>query len=154
GPWNGSWNKDDVIVFGRITSPLFRVSAAGGSPVKLTELDGTRHETAHFAPWFLPDGNHFLYVALSTDVEERRLRDGSRLQNAQAVTDRKRFDTGKLETTAEPVRVAEQADSQYVGAGVNLGYFSASQDGVLVYTSGRAPTGVQLTWFDRAGKSS
>ncbi|PWT83987.1 MAG: hypothetical protein C5B57_05670, partial [Blastocatellia bacterium] len=71
GPWNGSWNKDDVIVFGRITSPLFRVSAAGGSPVKLTELDGTRHETAHVAPWFLPDGQHFLYVALSTDAEKR-----------------------------------------------------------------------------------
>jgi hypothetical protein len=71
GPWNGSWTKDDVIVFGRITSPLFRVSAVGGSPAKLTELEETRHETAHFAPWFLPDGHHFLYVALSTDSEKR-----------------------------------------------------------------------------------
>ena len=31
-----------------------------------------------------------------------------------------------------------------------MGFFSASQNGVLVYTSGRG-TAVQLTWFDRAG---
>jgi serine/threonine-protein kinase len=29
GPWSGSWNRDDIIVFGRITSPLFHVPAAG-----------------------------------------------------------------------------------------------------------------------------
>ena len=63
-----------------------------------------------------------------------------------------RFDTGTLETTAEAVPVAEQADSNYAGAGVTVGYFSASQNGVVVYTSGRALQRVQLTWFDRAGK--
>src|SRR5262245_17480576 len=175
GPWNGSWNEDDVIVFGRITSPLFRVSAAGGSPAKLTELDATRHETAHFAPWFLPDGNHFLYVALSTDsensgvfvadlafttrkqlpIESTRtiyvapgyllfVRDGTLMAQ--------RFDTGKLEATGEAAPVAEQVDSRFAGAGVTAGYFSASQNGVLVYTSGRVATGVQLTWLDRTGK--
>jgi eukaryotic-like serine/threonine-protein kinase len=175
GPWNGSWNNDDVIVFGRITSPLFRVSAAGGSPAKLTELDGTRHETAHFAPWFLPDGHHFLYVALSTDSEKRGvfvadLADRNRkqlpIESTRAIyvapgyllfardgtLVAQRFDTGKLETTADAVPVAEQADSHYAGAGLTVGYFSASQNGILVYTSGRAFTGVQLTWFDRTGK--
>jgi len=63
-----------------------------------------------------------------------------------------RFDAGKLETTADAVPVAEQADSHYAGAGVTVGYFSASQNGVLVYTSGRALTVAQLTWFDRNGK--
>src|SRR5262245_38350563 len=176
GPWSGSWNRDDVIIFGRITSPLFRVSAAGGSPAKLTELDGTRHETAHFAPWFLPDGRHFLYVALSTDsgksgvfvadlafrprkqlpIESTRtiyaapgdllfVRDGALMAQ--------RFDTDNLETTAEAVPVAEQADSRYAGAGVTLGYFSASENGVLVYTSGRSAARFQLTWFDRTGKT-
>jgi eukaryotic-like serine/threonine-protein kinase len=175
GPWSGSWNKDDVIVFGRITSPLFRVAAAGGSPAKLTELDGTRHETAHFAPWFLPDGHHFLYIALSTDSEKRGvfvadLASGSRKQLPIESTRTiyvapgyllfardgtlmaQRFDTSALENTADAVPLAEQADSRYAGAGVTMGYFSASQNGVLVYTSGRAPTGVQLTWFDRTGK--
>jgi Tol biopolymer transport system component len=175
GPWSGSWNRDDVIVFGRITSPLFRVSATGGSPTKLTELDGTRNETAHFAPWFLPDGHHFLYVALSTDPEKRGVfvADlGSRshkqlpIENTRTIyvapgyllfardgaLMAQRFDTGSLETTAEAVPVEKQADSGYAGAGMTSGYFSASQNGVLVYTSGRAPTAVQLTWFDRTGK--
>jgi eukaryotic-like serine/threonine-protein kinase len=174
GPWNGSWNNDDLIVFSRITSPLYRVSAAGGSPTKLTELDATRHETAHFAPWFLPDGHHFLYVALSTDSEKRGVfvadLAGSRKQLTLESTRTiyvaqgyllfvrdgtllaQRFDSSRLETTAEAVPVAEQVDSRYAGAGVNVGYFSASQNGVLVYTSGRAPTGAQLTWFDRTGK--
>jgi eukaryotic-like serine/threonine-protein kinase len=175
GPWSGSWNKDDVIVFGRITSPLFRVSAVGGSPAKLTELDGTRRETAHFAPWFLPDGDHFLYIALSTDSEKSgvfvadlasRTRERLPIESTRTIYVEpgyllfardgtlmaQRFDTGKLETTADAVPVAEQADSGYAGAGVTLGFFSASNNGVLVYTSGRAPTSVQLTWFDRTGK--
>ena len=176
GPWTGSWNEDDVIVFGRITSPLFRVSAAGGSSAKLTELDGTRHETAHFAPWFLPDRHHFLYVALSTHSENRRvfvadLASGTRkelpIEGTRTVyvmpgyllfardgaLMAQRFDTGTLETTSEPVSVAEQADSYHAGAGVTVGYFSASQNGVLMYTSGRAYAGTQLTWFDRAGRN-
>ena len=175
GPWNGSWNKDNVIVFGRISSALFRVSAFGGSPVRLTEIDGTHHETAHFAPWFLPDGHHFLYVALSADSENRRVFvadlasrtrkplpiEGTRtiyvspgylLFARDGALMAQRFDADKLETTAEAAPVAEQADSGYAGAGITVGYFSASQNGVLVYTSGRAPTGVQLTWFDRTGR--
>jgi serine/threonine protein kinase/Tol biopolymer transport system component len=175
GPWNGSWNQDDVIVFGRITSPLFRVPAAGGSPAPLTDLDGTRHETAHFAPWFLPDGHHFLYAALSTDPDKRgiyvadlasKTRKRVMIESTRTIyvargyllfsRDRtlmaQPFDTSKLETTGEAVAVAEQVDVNNAGVGVAVGYFSASQNGVLVYTSGRAPVSVQLTWFDRTGK--
>src|SRR5690348_15446182 len=64
---SGSWNQDDVILFGRLGGALFRVPAAGGSPGPLTELDKTRSESGHWAPWFLPDGRHFLYVALASD---------------------------------------------------------------------------------------
>ena len=158
-----------------ISSVLFRVSASGGSPVPLTENHGTHHETAHFAPWFLPDGHHFLFVALSADSENRRVFvadfasrtrkqlpiEGTRtiyvspgylLFARDGALMAQRFDADKLETTAEAAPMAEQADSGYAGAGVTVGYFSASQNGVLVYTSGRAPPGVQLTWFDRTGK--
>jgi Tol biopolymer transport system component len=176
GPLSGSWNQDDVIVFGRITSPLFRVSAAGGSPVPLTELDENHHERAHFAPWFLPDGNHFLYVATSTETDKA----GVYVANLAAKT-RKQvltgnsttlyvapgyllfvrgdgtlmaqpFDTGKLETTGDAVPVAEQVDVFNAGVGVAMGYFSASQNGVVVYTSGRVLGDFQLTWFDDAGR--
>jgi len=42
----------------------FRVSEKGGEPVPVTELDTTRKETGHRWPSFLPDGKHFLFVAL------------------------------------------------------------------------------------------
>jgi Tol biopolymer transport system component len=174
GPWSGSWNQDDVIVFGRITSPLFRVSAAGGTPAPLTDLDASRQETAHFAPWFLPDGHHFLYSAISRDPQKsgvyvvdlasknRKLviAESSRtiyVEQRYLLFARGRtlmaqpFDAAKLETTGEAVPVAEQVDANNAGVGVATGYFSASQSGVLVYTSGRQLGDVQLTWFDRAG---
>ena len=62
------------------------------------------------------------------------------------------FDTGSLETTGDAVPLAEQVDVNNAGVGVAMGFFSASQNGLLVYTSGRAPVGAQLTWFDRTGK--
>jgi hypothetical protein len=58
------------------------------------------------------------------------------------------FDRDKLENTGEVLAVAEQVDVDNAGVGVAVGYFSASQNCVLVYTSGRSPLGVQLTWFD------
>jgi serine/threonine protein kinase len=70
-PGSGSWNQDDAILFSN-TGPgglLFRVSAAGGSPVPVMELDKARSETGHWAPWFLPDGRHFLYLARSASPE-------------------------------------------------------------------------------------
>ena len=45
--------------------PIFRVPASGGSPQQVTVLDSTSGETAHRFPQFLPDGEHFLYAALS-----------------------------------------------------------------------------------------
>jgi eukaryotic-like serine/threonine-protein kinase len=175
GPFAGSWNKDDVIVFGRITSPLFRVSAAGGSPTALTQLDATRHETGHFAPWFLPDAHHFLYVAIAADPQKSGVyvADLASQTRKQLIPESTRtiyvapgflqfvrggtlvaqpFDAGKLETTGDAVPVAKEVDAQNAGVGVVVGYFSASQNGVLLYTSGRAPAAVQLTWFDRSGK--
>jgi Tol biopolymer transport system component len=175
GPWSGSWNRDDVIIFGRITSPLFRVPAAGGTPAPLTQLDAARQESAHFAPWFLPDGRHFLYAAVSDVNPQTRsvyvgdlasktrkqvlkestvtiyVAPGYLLFGRDTTLMAQAFDASRLETTGEAVPVGEQADVITLGVGVALGYFSASQNGILVYTSGREPTRVQVTWFDRAG---
>jgi roadblock/LC7 domain-containing protein len=45
--------------------PLYRVPSGGGTPVPVTALDSTRAEAAHFLPSFLPDGRHFVYLAVS-----------------------------------------------------------------------------------------
>jgi serine/threonine protein kinase len=171
-PGSGSWNRDDVIIFGRLNSGLFRMPLAG-SPEPLTELDKSRGETAHWAPWFLPDGRHFLYVAITADPEKSTIYIGNLESKTRKqvlpfgartiyvnpgyllfVRERalraQPFDTGKLETTGDAVPLADQVyfSARFSG----LGHFSASQNGVLAYTSGAAANGdSQLTWFNRAG---
>ena len=74
----GTWNREGVIVFApNREGVLARVSAAGGIPAAVTALDRRRQETAHLWPQFLPDGRHFLYLALSGQRENRGLYVGS-----------------------------------------------------------------------------
>src|SRR5262249_8234151 len=66
----GSWNRQGTILYGTPNTGLFRVSQAGGNPNPLTALDSAQGEAGHRRPWFLPDGKHFLYIAMNT-VPER-----------------------------------------------------------------------------------
>ena len=55
-----------VIVFAPKTADvLHRVPAGGGTPAPVTTLDTSRKEMSHTHPRFLPDGRHFLYLAIS-----------------------------------------------------------------------------------------
>jgi serine/threonine protein kinase len=73
-----SWNRDDIIVFAPDpNNALFRVSASGGTPTQLTTLDKSRDEFSHRHPHFLPDGRHFLYVAVSRLPEQSAVFAGS-----------------------------------------------------------------------------
>ena len=172
GGAGGSWSKNDVIVFANSASGLFRVPAAGGSATPVTALDPALGEESHRFPWFLPDGHHFLYVARSSDLEKSAvyvadLNSKTRrlvlAANSNAVysppgrllfiRDRtlmaQPFDADRLGATGDPVPIAEQVD--YVNA-IARGYFSASQNGVLAYSSGGGGANSQLTWIDRSGK--
>jgi eukaryotic-like serine/threonine-protein kinase len=61
----GSWSTAGVIVFAPdASSALMRVAATGGDPVAVTTLDASRRETNHRFPWFLPDGDRFLYTVI------------------------------------------------------------------------------------------
>jgi hypothetical protein len=64
------WMPDDTLLFGRQQrGPLYRVSAAGGTPSPATTLDAASGEVAHQNPSLLPDGRHFLYLALSEGAD-------------------------------------------------------------------------------------
>jgi hypothetical protein len=66
----GTWNRNGVILFAPTeTGPLFRIAAAGGERVQVTELNQSRRETAHCHPRFLPDGVHFFYAVTSAKPE-------------------------------------------------------------------------------------
>ena len=62
------------------------------------------------------------------------------------------FDAAKLQTTGDALPIAEQVD--YRGGGFAYSYFAASQNGVLAYASGGYGGNLQITWFDRTGKSA
>jgi Tol biopolymer transport system component len=63
----GTWGPNGVILFTPDTQKaLVRISAAGGTPTDVTKLDRAQH-TSHRWPYFLPDGKHFLYLAIVHD---------------------------------------------------------------------------------------
>lgn len=60
----GSWSRSGTILFsGSTQGPLRRVPAAGGTPAAATTLDSVHAEISHRWPFFLPDGDRFLYVS-------------------------------------------------------------------------------------------
>jgi eukaryotic-like serine/threonine-protein kinase len=66
-PFGGTWNRDGVIVFApNVGSPILRLPAGGGAPTPVTTFDQSRHDAVHSAPFFLPDGRHFMFAATSS----------------------------------------------------------------------------------------
>jgi Tol biopolymer transport system component len=169
----GTWGPGDVILFApTTTTTIWRVSAAGGTPVPATKLDPNQH-TTHRWPEFLEDGKHFVYLAAnhraptsganglyvaSIDGRENRrlMNSGSSAVNVSGflfyVRDNVLF-AQKLSRGAtlenEPVAIASHA---LYDPGIWRSDVSISRTGVLVYNSGQATFGSTLAWFDRTGK--
>ena len=169
----GAWGPGGVILFSPAPSaPLMRASASGGTPVAITKVDPALH-TSHRWPFFLPDGKHFLYIALqhdpsksanntiyyaSLDSRENRplfhsqsnavYANGFLLfgRGDQLIAQAFNPSTGTL--SGEPQNVAKgvmnDSSTWHVDA-------SASEDGLLIFASG-ASGDVQLVWVDRSGK--
>jgi Tol biopolymer transport system component len=167
---DGSWGPEGVILFdGTGTDPIYRVSAAGGTPVVAVKADPARKEIQVGWPEFLPDGRQYIYMVINQKVELNTYRIGSLdsketklFAPAQSMLvyapqgyllflkDRtlmaQPFDAKAIKTTGEPVPLAEQIGTDAVG----LARFSVSRDGVLAYRTGES--GSRLLWMDRSGK--
>ena len=63
--FSGAWNREGVILFGQGGNALRRVDSSGRNPTAATTLGPG--ETAHRWPSFLPDGQHFLYLAVGSE---------------------------------------------------------------------------------------
>ncbi len=176
GGRGGTWNRDGTIVFSPFFStPLFRVSAAGGAATPVTTVDRSTNQSTDRWPWFLPDGRHFLYLAGnpftpeesptnsimvgSLDSKETKFlfhshsnaifASGYILFLRQNTLMAWPFDPKRLEFTGDAVPIADQVED--VTTRVE-GEFSSSENGVLAYLEGGAVGSRQLVWLDRSGK--
>jgi hypothetical protein len=183
GTGGATWNRDGVILFAAFGdgNPIRRISASGGAPSPATTLSVDSGETRHAFPFFLPDGRHFLYLAIGSktagpnspngiyvaavDSNERKLivPGGSSPMYAQGCLFFLReqtlmaqpFNVESLELTGDAVPIAERV---IVGGQTGTaGGFSVSETGALAYQTGSAEVGgqvasTQLIWFDRSGK--
>jgi Tol biopolymer transport system component len=169
----GTWNAEGTIVFSPdFQRALVQVQASGGTPKPVTVLDTLKHDS-HRWPYFLPDGKHFLYLAIShgfvrgandtiyfasLDGKENRVvmqgftnvvyAFGRLLFMRDSALMAQRFDarTGVLQGEAEKL-----ADDVLVDGTVWRAQFDASSGGVLAYASGGL-TAWQAMWYDRSGK--
>jgi eukaryotic-like serine/threonine-protein kinase len=169
----GTWGPGGVILFSPAPSaPLMRVSASGGTPVAITKVDPALH-TSHRWPFFLPDGKHFLYIALHHDpsksanntiyyasLDGRENRPLFRSQSNAVYANgfllfargdqliAQHFNPSSGTLSGEPQSLAKgvmnDSSTWHIDA-------SASNDGLLVFGSG-ASGDLQLVWVDRGGK--
>ena len=174
----GTWNKNDVIVFAPYARQggLYRVTAAGGTPQVVTQTDPSRRETSHRWPMFLPDGEHFLFMAATfsgykdvdavfvgsldsnktkfivpADANPAYAEPGFLLYYRDKTLLAQPFDAHSLTLKGEPVDLLSEI--LYVRQ-VKKVAFAVSNDGLLL-AQGGGPGVVgysQPKWFDRSGK--
>jgi Tol biopolymer transport system component len=168
-----SWSPRGVIIFTpNIREPLYKVAEGGGVPEKITEAQpGWTHRN----PYFLPDGDHFLFTyreavgaatttvgvgalygaSLSGEKPRQILEAGSNVQYSEGyllylretVLVAQPFDPKSLKLSGSATPVAEKLD--YWNAR-DLAAFAAARD-TLVFRHGSLPK-TQPMWVDRTGK--
>ena len=171
----GAWGPGGEIVFSPApTAALMLVSASGGTPTPLTSLDPALH-TSHRWPFFLPDGKHFLYLAMHHDPSKSSnnaiyyaSRDGheNRLlihaqTNAIYAAGFLLFGRGDqlMAQPFDPAKGTFSGRAQAVSSGVLNDVTtwhmdaSATDSGVLTFANGTSGN-VQLVWMDRTGKQT
>jgi eukaryotic-like serine/threonine-protein kinase len=171
----GTWNRDGQIVFApEGAGALFRVSSAGGVPSAVTQLDQSHNETSHRWPQFLPDGRHFLYLAIGGTTEERGTyrasldastrqlvlknpvriwytASGHLLFMRNGVLLAQPFDARSLRLSDDPKPIAESVPYNVANG---RAAFGVSDTGVLAYRTDvdMSEATSQIMWFDRTGK--
>jgi Tol biopolymer transport system component/predicted Ser/Thr protein kinase len=173
----GSWNSSGTIIFAPMrSSPILRVPAEGGSPVAVTRSAPASMLSdvgSHRWPYFLPDGEHFLYLHAPNGACGDRTKlhfaslDGKQDETLMSTCSTAAFADGRLifwrdgNLMAQPfdprrgglsgtaVAVAEHAAFDAL---FSFGEFSASAEGKLVYVAGEGTITAELVWYNRTGK--
>src|SRR5262245_9208305 len=170
----GTWSTAGVIVFSPVNQgPLMRVSAAGGNPEAVTSVDTTVGEHGHRFPSFLPDADHFVYLAVpprngefnifigSLSGRDRKLllsgqdapvvaTSGHLLLMRRGSLIAQPFDPKRLALSGEPVSLPDVPRD--VGAFALAGAaVSVSRGGIMIYVT-HPPSNRKLVWLDQSGR--
>jgi Tol biopolymer transport system component len=174
----GTWGVGGTILFahgsGTGAAPnegIFQLPDTGGKPVAILAPNKERKETVLRAPYFLPDGKRFLYLAqdpnmiwvgsldasespkplLATDSRAVYAKEGYLLFAQQGNLMAQKFDADRLVLSGTAFPVAENVRSN---ANNGRAAFSIADNGTLVYREGTVSTGegLQIAAFDREGK--
>ncbi|MBY0495688.1 MAG: serine/threonine-protein kinase [Cyanobacteria bacterium] len=165
GSQRGSWSGNGVVLIGG--SQLRRISPQGGPPTNVRAAPGERYAF----PQLLPDGRHFVFMAVrlaggavsvrvgSLDSDDdRELLNGTDLNgvayaNGALLFARgttlyaQAFDLSRFDLSGEPVILAAPLQ-----AAQTRGAAFAVSDDVLVYQASERLDATQLTWLDRTGR--
>jgi serine/threonine protein kinase len=173
----GTWGSRGVIVYApEAGGPLWRIDADGRDTAPLTAKFFAPEESSHRWPFFLPDGEHFLfwagqftnapddrtsgiYLSSLTGGEKKLLLPA---RSNPAFAQGYLFYMSEPQTlTAVPVdtsKVRVLGEPRAAGAGVSFqpstfwGSFAVSENGTLVYNTAARGTLSALTWYDRTGR--
>jgi Tol biopolymer transport system component len=173
-PRGGAWNQANVIIYEPdYRDTLWRISAAGGTPARLTKFETGKH-TTHRWPQFLPDGEHFLFFATNHSGNTEQgvylgsMKDGSYkhivdsdsggqyasgylLYHLQSQLVAQKFDASSGALSGDPILLANLVEYD---SGTWHTSFTVSQSGLLVYEPGSKTLGNDLMWMDRTGKAT
>jgi Tol biopolymer transport system component len=172
GGADGSWSSTGEILFdGRAVDPIRRVAASGGTATQATHPDAAKGEAGHAWPFFLPDGRHFIFLAMSRRAGDKstihvgsldaagstvvtpsdsraEYANGYLLYVLQGTLVARRFDPDKLVASGEPIPLVE-----HLAVDVNdTASFSASSNGVMAFAQGEVAPTSELVWLDRTGR--
>ena len=172
GRFDGTWGVQDMILLDAgPTDTLLAVSASGGVTRPATTLDRSLREISHAWPFFLPDGEHFVFIAdhagdgtSEPSIKLGRLgslesfelgKSDSRIEflppsHLVFVRDgtlvAQRLDLGRKALVGDPIPISDN-----VLTSRNEGDFSASASGVLAFAKSSFGASSVLALVDRSG---
>ncbi len=162
----GTWGRSDILFTSIQGAALYRVPASGGQPVIVIKADAAQVASRLAWPWFLPDGERYLYLSREIDgqgslmlVEPGKpprsigriasffqyLEPGFLVYSREGTLVAQRFDWKSARISGDPVSVAERVRYFYSTGSAAF----AARAGTIAYQS--EPDASRLVWFDRGG---
>jgi serine/threonine-protein kinase len=170
------WGDNDKIAFSPTRrSGIWLVSAGGGKPEQITDLGPDSGAATHRWPHLLPDGRSILFThsdneddfssarieAVSITTRQRKILIEGAMYASYVPTGHLvfargdvlmaiEFDPVRVETMGSEVPALENLKAEFA---MGTGQYSFSDNGVLVYLSGKKTAGLsELVWVDRTGE--